>query len=318
MDILIKDGVKYIQTNFQGKECEFEKIVFTQYRHIFGDNTILFTKKKIQTVTGIGTIPDAFLIDFEKDEWFIIEIEISNHDVYTHIVPQLTKFSSALNNSQTRKQLINFFENEIREDPFKNALLIANGKKEVYKVISEIIDSDPELIIIIEQQHKELVSICNLLPFKSKINVFKAFTRAGFSLGDNIFQVEPLFTLKQKIIRQTEEKKDTSVQLQKSAATREINSSNKRGRGNSDVLLEQIIPAIKSIAKNGNDYYATACKEIAAKLGIKNTCISSQCTRDFKLNWKKGDFLEHINNGTIIDILKKRFPHRQDIIDREL
>lgn len=101
MDILVKDGIKYFQTDFHGKESEFEKIVFTQYKHLFGDNSILFTKRKIQTATSIGTIPDAFIIDFQKETWQIIEVEISNHDVYSHIVPQLTKFSSALNNPQT-------------------------------------------------------------------------------------------------------------------------------------------------------------------------------------------------------------------------
>lgn len=193
MDILIKDGAKYFQTDFHGKELEFEKVVFAQYKHLFGENAILFTKKKIQTATNIGTIPDAFIIDFEKEKWFIIEVEISNHDVYSHIVPQLTKFSSALNNPQTRKQLTKFFESEIRTDIDKNALLLSNGKTEVFKTVSEILDSNPELIIIIEQQHEELSSIFNSLPFKTKINVFKTFTREGLEQEDIIFLIEPIF-----------------------------------------------------------------------------------------------------------------------------
>ena len=193
MDILIKDGAKYFQTDFHGKELEFEKIVFAQYKHLFGDNAILFTKRKIQTATNIGTIPDAFVIDFEKEKWFIIEVEISNHDVYAHIVPQLTKFSSALNNPHTRKQLLKFFESEIKADPFKNALLISTGKTEVFKTVSEILDGNPELIIIIEQQHDELTSIFNSLPFKTRINVFKTFTKDGLEQGDSIFQIEPIF-----------------------------------------------------------------------------------------------------------------------------
>ena len=171
MEILVKDGIKYFQTDFHGKEAEFEKVVFAQYKHIFGENTILFTKRKIQTATGIGTIPDAFIIDFKKGKWYIIEVEISNHDVYSHIVPQLTKFYSALNNLQTKKQLIKFFESEIKTDPSKNDFLISNEKIEVFKVVSEILDSNPELIIIIEQQHDELISIFNSLPFKTIINI---------------------------------------------------------------------------------------------------------------------------------------------------
>lgn len=197
MDILIKDGVKYFQTDFHGKELEFEKIVFKQYKHLFGENTILFTKRMIQTSTGIGTIPDAFLIDFERGKWFIIEVEISNHDVYSHIVPQLTKFSSALNNPYTRKQLVKVFESEIRADASKNELLLSNGKTEVFKAVSEILDNNPELIIIIEQQHAELTSIFNSLPFKTQINIFKTFTQ-DLDQGDKIFQIEPIFSERQQ------------------------------------------------------------------------------------------------------------------------
>ena len=75
MDILIKDGAKYFQTDFHGKELEFEKVVFAQYKHLFGENAILFTKKKIQTATSIGTIPDAFVIDFENEKWFIRKLK---------------------------------------------------------------------------------------------------------------------------------------------------------------------------------------------------------------------------------------------------
>jgi len=177
MEILIKDGIKYLQIDFNGKEIEFEKIVFKQYKHLFGNNSILFTKTKIKTATQIGTIPDGFIIDFENEKWFIIEVEISNHDVYSHIVPQLTKFSTALKNTQTIKQLVRYFESEIKTDPFKNALLISNGKTEVFKTVSEIVDNIPELVIIIEKPHDELQNTCDSLPFKTKVNIFKVFTR---------------------------------------------------------------------------------------------------------------------------------------------
>lgn len=214
MNILIKDGVKYSQTDFKGKELEFEKIVFTQYKHLFGENSILFTKKKIQTATNIGSIPDAFVIDFEKEKWFIVEIEISNHNVYSHIVPQLTKFSSALNNLQTIKQLVKLFESEIKADPFKNALLLSIGKTEVFKTVSEILDKKPELIIIIEQQHDELTSVFNSLPFKTIINVFRTFTRNDLGLGDYIFQIEPLIVQKPNAIIKPEVMKENPIPSQ--------------------------------------------------------------------------------------------------------
>ena len=65
MEIILKDGVKYIR-HFFDNENQFEKVALGQYKFIFGNNTILFDKQKIKTATGIGTIPDAFVISPDK------------------------------------------------------------------------------------------------------------------------------------------------------------------------------------------------------------------------------------------------------------
>lgn len=307
MDILVKDGIKYFQAGFHGKESEFEKIVFTQHKHLFGDNTILFTKRKIQTATSIGTIPDAFIIDFEKEIWMIIEVEISNHDVYSHIVPQLTKFSSALNNPQTRKQLVKFFESEIKADPYKNALLLANGKTEVFKTVSEIVDSNPELIIIIEQEHEELKSIFNSLPFKTKINIFKTFTRDGFEQGDSIYQLEPIIKLKPKVTTLLSNNIVTRIYEEKI-----IEKS--KGRGRLDGLTDYVIPAIKMIrsgAKHTNVFH-----QLAEKLNVAYQTVNAQCTIVLKINTAK--FVELVNSEKISEFLKNKFPDRKEVIEREL
>ncbi|MEI6766790.1 MAG: hypothetical protein WCM76_14260 [Bacteroidota bacterium] len=306
MDIIVKDGIKYFQTDFQGKENEFEKVVFTQYKHLFGDNAILFKKKKIASIFGTETIPDAFVIDFEKEKWFIIEVEISNHDVYSHIALQLMKFSEAHNNPQTRKQLVRFFESEIRTDPFKNALLIANGKTEVFKTVSEIVDCEPELVIIIEQEHEKLKSVFGSFKFKTIINVFKTFTRDGFEHGDAIFQIEPLIKPISRITPLT-------INIVSQQPTEKI-FERKRGRGNRDGLTDYIIPAVKLI-KNGTKH-SDAFHQIADNLNVAYQTVNAQCTTVLHINTNK--FLELVNTGKLADFLKNKFPNKHDIIDREL
>jgi len=307
MDILVKDGIKYFQTDFHGKESEFERIVFTQYKHLFGDNAILFTKRKIQTATSIGTIPDAFIIDFEKETWQIIEVEISNHDVYSHIVPQLTKFSSALNNPQTRKQLVKYFESEIKADPIKNALLLSNGKTEVFKTVSEIIDSNPELVIIIEQQHEELKSIFNSLPFKTKINIFKTFTQDRLENGDSIYQIEPIFKIRSTAFAPTFNNVTNQV-------TDENATEKRKGRGNLDGLTDYLIPAIKMI-KSGTRH-TDAFHQLAEKLNVRYQTVNAQCTTVLNISTDK--FVELVNSGKILEFLKNKFPYKRDVIEREL
>lgn len=190
MESLIKDGVKYLIHNFQ-LENEFEKIVLSQSKLLFGENIIVFEKQKIRTSTGIGTIPDALIINPITNKWFVIEIELAIHNVYHHIIPQITKFKNALENEQTRKSLLKYFDSEIENDFNKLATWYSSTQnKSPHKHLSEIIDKEPELIIIIDGQNKELDIASKNLPFQTKINVFKTYTREGVGLGDSIYSFD--------------------------------------------------------------------------------------------------------------------------------
>lgn len=203
MDILIKDGVRYLTHDF-ASEAEFEKIVLGQFKFIFGDNAILFDKQKIKTEAGIGSIPDAFIINPESQKWCIIEIELASHNVYQHIIPQITKFKNALDNGQTRKTLLKFFDSNIENDLNKLATWVAaTNNKNIHRQLSEIIDKEPELLIIIDGHNPELEIASKNLPFTTRINIFKTFCREGYGLGDNIFQMEPMTKSTSKIATAT-------------------------------------------------------------------------------------------------------------------
>jgi len=63
--ILLIDGVKYSLWTPKNEE-ELEKSVTFHSENIFESESIYFAvKKKIKTVTGKSTIPDAYLIDFK-------------------------------------------------------------------------------------------------------------------------------------------------------------------------------------------------------------------------------------------------------------
>ena len=199
MEILIKDGVKFIQHTFE-TESQFEKIVFGQFKFIFGDKAILFDKQKIRTATGIGTIPDAFVISPDKQKWYIIEVELATHNVYQHIIPQITRFKNALDNVQTKRALTKYFDKAIEEDINKMANWFeATEDKNVTRLLSDIIDEDPELLIIIDGTNEELEIASRNLPFITRINIFKTFCREGFGLGDNIFQFDTFASSKKTL-----------------------------------------------------------------------------------------------------------------------
>ena len=84
MKILLKDGVKYVPYTYKN-EKELESMFFEHYKDIFGEDTVLFQGSKIKTLSNIGTIPDAFIIDVKNKIWFVVEVELKDHDIYGHI-----------------------------------------------------------------------------------------------------------------------------------------------------------------------------------------------------------------------------------------
>ena len=86
-------------TEYQFKnEAEFENIVIENSRLFFGQSSFFIeAKKKIDSKSLGSSIPYGFLFDLsdiENPEFYLVEVELTNHDFYKHIFPQLTKFFS--------------------------------------------------------------------------------------------------------------------------------------------------------------------------------------------------------------------------------
>lgn len=79
--MLILGNKKFIQANFD-TEDELENIVLENYEYIFGPGSFYLPKTLIKTRKGIGTIPDGYAIDLTSRKWFIVEVELSRHNVW--------------------------------------------------------------------------------------------------------------------------------------------------------------------------------------------------------------------------------------------
>jgi len=88
--ILTPDYHFYSRVAFNN-EAEIERIVLDNFKKIFGDYALLLPKTKINTLGGTGTIPDGIVVDFEDEEWSIIEVELAGHGTWQHIAPQISK-----------------------------------------------------------------------------------------------------------------------------------------------------------------------------------------------------------------------------------
>ena len=136
-----------------------------------------------------------------EEKWYVIEVELSKHPLHDHIVPQILKFFSAIKNSTTRKKLIDIFYEEIESKPILNyKYKIAGIKKERYKLLTDVINKNPEFAIIIDEKTRKLEEICESLPFTSKVIEFRTYQKEGSNISIYIFDALASYPPPRKMI----------------------------------------------------------------------------------------------------------------------
>ena len=85
--------------------------------------------------------------------------------------------------------------------------------------------------------------------------------------------------------------------------------------GGYDHLQDYLIPVIQMM-RNGKSH-TKAFHSIAEKLGVTYGTVSARCTRDLGLS-SVSEFIEHVESGRIIRIIKNEFPEKIKLIEREL
>jgi hypothetical protein len=180
--LLLIDGVKY-ELWTPPSEDEFERVVKEHSSEIFGKQSIyLDRKQKLTSLSGIGSIPDGYAIVFgNSTEWHIVEMELSTHDLYGHIVPQVTRFATGINNWSSKRDVIEAIHGEVVKDDFlKLKLTKAIGQVDIHKFLTELISKPPILSIIIDEATEELEDVKRTLAFlQIRVVEFQTFRRDG-------------------------------------------------------------------------------------------------------------------------------------------
>jgi predicted transport protein len=180
------------------KEDAFEQLVAQNAQTIFGDKAIYIdTKKKVNTSSLGGTIPDGFLIDLsdpDDPQFYLVEVELQNHDFFNHIFPQITKFFAFYRDSKQRHKLIEtmfaFFQND---HVLTKKLRDLIGPKEIHKFFTDTIDSNQNILIIIDAPKPEFEEIIDTYT-DTWGKMVKIQIVNHFKQGENsILTVEPPF-----------------------------------------------------------------------------------------------------------------------------
>ncbi|HXQ93114.1 MAG TPA: hypothetical protein VN739_08920 [Nitrososphaerales archaeon] len=207
------DGIRFAETHFKSEE-DFEKMIVGNSKTFFGERTIYFDlKNKIDAKSLGASVPDGFLFDFkdpENPEFYLVEVELSKHDFYSHIFPQITKFFAFFKNASSRNTLIEKLHNHIDstrelEEQFRSQL----GKKEIYKALKDIIESSQNVLLIIDEEKPELPEVLKTYTDTWDKMVTVEILKK-FSSGEKaIFTLTPDFENIEDIgIRETTERED--------------------------------------------------------------------------------------------------------------
>lgn len=170
--LIVSESGKFTSYNYSS-EKELERMAVEHSMEIFGKNVFYFdTKKKLVSKKGIGGIPDGFLIDPENDKFYIIEVELSTHDIVRHISNQLIRFKVAMENNDTRKRIAkDLYEQIAKEHPENGTSLeriqqIINKQFGILILIDSISEQLTEIVGVLSQDGTEVLAI----PFETYIN----------------------------------------------------------------------------------------------------------------------------------------------------
>jgi hypothetical protein len=198
--IILMDGVKYalaIPRNEEMLEIAIEK----NSLYVFGEDSFYFNSKtKLKSAAGIGSIPDAYLIIFTpQPKWCILEVELSSHPLYEHVIPQLTKFNRGIEESAGKSKIINLFYDAIKSDAVLEAKIRKKiGSGEIFKFISELISDPPIIVIAIDKKTEELEEAIKDVRGDVRILEFKSFRRQDMPEGVTAYLFTPIFDIKTK------------------------------------------------------------------------------------------------------------------------
>ena len=190
-------GLRFTEYKYQSEE-EFERDVVASYKDFFTTNAIYVDAKKKIGARSLGnTIPDGFLFDMsdpENREFYLVEMELKRHDFYNHIFPQITKFFAFFRDSKRQKELVEKLFSTINTDPrLKGEFRQYLGKQEIFKFLTDVVDSSQNILLVIDGEKPELPEIMETYSDTWGKMVKLLTVRKYANASECVFAVDPEF-----------------------------------------------------------------------------------------------------------------------------
>jgi len=183
--MIILNDKKLIGAEFDNEQ-EIENVVVDNSEYFFGSSSIFIPKKLIKTKDGFGTIPDGFAIDLSSRSWYVVEVELVKHNVWSHIAPQVAKQLIAVGRPETRQLLEELVVQMVTDDEEVKSKFEEENIDEIdiRKVVDEILSKPPTLGMPIDGVSKDLKDWAETL--KHDVNLWVVKKYIEFGSPDNV------------------------------------------------------------------------------------------------------------------------------------
>ena len=181
MSRLLVEGRLFQSAEFS-KEEELERVVVENSHLIFGEDSVyLDIKRKVNSQKGdIASIPDGYVISFSsgRPKLYVIENEISSHDVYEDIGLQLWRFASSFNTGSRRLKsvLLEEIKNNTKISEAVSALMQGHYPNFSELLDGVVFDNDYGFIVIIDETSEDLNFVLRQLATQPDIIELRKFT----------------------------------------------------------------------------------------------------------------------------------------------
>jgi len=292
--VLVKDGVRYFLHEYVSEE-ELAQMLIEHYKDIFGVDSLFFDPQTMKTRTRIEARNDGVVLALNQNRWYILEVELAKHPLHKHIIPQITEFSIAYEETATRKKIVNTLYTAIRQDAFK-AASVQTQIEDLHKSLTDQIDAQPTIAIVIDQKTSELDSICKKLPFPTQIIEFKTYAREKIGIGVHIHEFLPVL-----------EEKEQKEKIE----GRQIKPSKE---GQPQTLIQVL--EVAGLAFKGEGL-SKAFKDVARQHAVHVSTVRDKCTRQLHIDTERFKALIQDKN-LFITFLKERYPQHENLINEKL
>lgn len=180
--IIDKNGTLYNEYQYKD-EAEYERLIVSNAETIFGSKGIYFDiKKKIGKPKEGAAIPDGYYLDLKfHDEpvLYFVEIELNNHDIYSHIGEQILRF--AISSDMSKHKIKTIILDDINRDPVKqdkinNFLQLSSKFRNVNELLDKLIfDKEVAVIIVINEISDQLSKVLSKIKIPSDIIEVQSF-----------------------------------------------------------------------------------------------------------------------------------------------